>query len=265
MKRLEAARLQKLSDSHHWSKPKYDQMLNFNSADSLAFFQSTCSPFKTAFETFSRTARNVAKDHFYLDNGWYGSVDAELLYSFVRARQPKRIIEIGSGFSTRLMSQAVAEGQLQTRITSIDPAPRVPLRCNFVEEIRTNVEYLDPKVIVDALKQGDLLFVDSSHIAMTGGDVPYLFLEILPRLNAGVLIQIHDIFFPFEYPKEWVMAGWNWSEQYLVHAFLAYNPVFEIVWPARYMWEYYRAEITTLVSVPTNVSTPSSLWLRKTT
>ena len=103
--------------------------------------------------------------------------------------------------------------------------------------------------ILDLLSAGDILFIDSSHTVTTGGDVPYLFLEILPRLNPGVLIHIHDIFLPFDYPEQWVLEDWGWTEQYLVHAFLSYNQTFEILWPASYVWEHHR--LISCASYPT--------------
>jgi len=130
--------------------------------------------------------------------------------------------------------------------------------------LKARVEDIEVEEILRLLSPGDILFIDSSHTIQTGGDVPYLFLEVLPRLQAGVLVHIHDIFFPFDYPSDWVMDGWGWNEQYLVHAFLAGNKAFEILWPARYLWERQRAAIVELIPSAAALNRqPSSLWLRK--
>jgi hypothetical protein len=122
---------------------------------------------------------------------------------------------------------------------------------------------VDPSIIFDSLEEGDLLFIDSSHQIVTGGDVPYLFLEVLPRLKKGVLVHIHDVFLPFDYPEEPVLSGWGWGEQYLVHAFLAFNEVFQILWPARYVWGYRQDEVLDVIPADVNVFPPSSLWLER--
>jgi hypothetical protein len=89
-------------------------------------------------------------------------------------------------------------------------------------------------------------------------------LEILPRLRQGVLVQIHDIFIPYDYPEEWVLDDWGWTEQYLVHAFLCYNYAFEILWPASYMWDKHQPEIKRVIpNLDEDIPRPSSLWLRK--
>lgn len=263
VRRSENARLRKLKESGHWSKPKYDQALSIDSAKCLRFLDDTCRPFSSSFRAFPKTPVNGDQE-YYLENNWFRAVDAEILYSFVRRYQPRQIVEIGSGFSTRLILRAVSDSKLETKILSIDPAPRVPLGAGVTKHIQSCVEDVNFETIVDALKGGDLLFIDSSHIVKTGGDIPYLFLEVLPRLKRGVYIHIHDIFFPFDYSEEWINQG-AWSEQYLVHAFLAYNSAFQILWPARYMWEYHKPRVIEVIpSKPELTRPPSSLWLKKT-
>ena len=260
--RREQERLDRLQESGHWKKAQYDQGLKFEPQRYLTFLQETCLPYKGDYSKFARDS-NGDGEEFYLENGYFRSVDAEMLYSVVRQKKPRRIIEIGSGFSTRLMALAIREGKLETSIVSIDPSPRVEVDGFVNQHIQSVVEHLDPATIVDSLAEGDLLFIDSSHQVVTGGDVPYLFLEVLPRLKKGVLVHIHDIFLPFEYPEEAVLPGWGWAEQYLVHAFLAFNEVFQILWPARYMWEYHQDEVLEVIPADVTVFPPSSLWLEK--
>ncbi len=263
-RRLESRRLRKLHLRGHWETPRYplDLGLAIDEKKCLEFLLRTCEPYKSAYTKFPQTS-NGNGDAFYLNNGWFDSVDAELLYSVIRSFRPRQIFEVGSGFSTRLMRSAIEDEDLETRITSVDPEPRVEINSYVDECIREPVEDIKVPRIVDCLHAGDILFIDSSHTVKTGGDVPYLFLDILPRLNPGVFIHIHDIFLPFDYPEQWVMEDWGWTEQYLVHAFLAYNQAFEILWPARYMWEHHRREIATVIANASFAARPSSLWIKK--
>jgi len=146
---------------------------------------------------------------------------------------------------------------------SIDPEPRVDVEQHADECIRKPVEDLDAAIIVDRLGANDILFIDSSHFVRTGGDIPFLFLEVLPRLKREVYIHIHDIFMPFDYPEVWVQEGRDWTEQYLVQSFLAYNSVFEIVWPASYMWRTRREDLERIIGTSDDFATPSSLWLKR--
>jgi hypothetical protein len=260
-KRIEDDRLRKLQDREHWSEARYTQGLALDDDKALRFLEETCGPYRSDYQTFPASP-NGDESQYFLENGWFESVDAEILYSVLRRFQPAHVVEVGSGFSTRLMRRAINDGKLSTRITSIDPHPNTSVQPYADEYIKVPVEDVEVERIVNLLDAGDILFIDSSHTVKTGGDVPYLFLEILPRLNAEVFIHIHDIFLPFDYPSEWVFEGWNWNEQYLVQAFLAYNEAFEILWPARYMWEHHRSEIEQIIPVH-QTCTPSSLWLKK--
>ena len=261
--KIEDNRLRKLQSKGHWEEAKYTRGLALDDEKALRFLRETCLPFQSEYRTFARSA-NGDDTQFFLDNGWFESVDAEVLYSVVRSFHPANIIEVGSGFSTRVMRRAIENGKLHTKITSIDPHPNTSVQPYSDEYVKSPVEDVEPSKILNLLKDGDILFIDSSHTVKSGGDVPYLFLDVLPQLPAGVFVHIHDIFLPFDYPAEWVMDGWGWNEQYLVHAFLAYNRSFEILWPARYMWEYHRKAINDLIATATRFAkSPSSLWLRK--
>lgn len=260
-KRSEDARLRKLQERGHWNEPRYTQGLALDDEKALQFLNETCGPHRSEYQTFPCTA-NGNESQYFLENGWFESVDAEILYSVLRRFQPANIVEVGGGFSTRLMRRAIDEGKLATRITSIDPHPNTSIQPYADEYIRAAVEDVEAARILNLLSAGDILFIDSSHTVTTGGDVPHLFLEILPRLDPGVLIHIHDIFLPFDYPEQFVLDDWGWTEQYLVHAFLAYNQAFEILWPASYMWEHHRSKIEEIISTGQR-ATPSSLWLRK--
>ena len=142
------------------------------------------------------------------------------------SRRPKLFCEIGSGHSTRFARHAVRLHNLQTRIVSIDPHPRSEIDAICDSVVRQPVEDLAPEYF-DALESGDVLFIDSSHRSFTNSDVTAFYLDILPRLKPGVLIHIHDIFLPYDYPAEWSDRFYN--EQYLLACvLLARNPSYEI-------------------------------------
>jgi predicted O-methyltransferase YrrM len=261
-KHIEDARLRKLRERGHWLEPRYTQGFALDSEAALAFLTETCGPYRAEWERLPQSP-NGDESQYFLDNDWFRSVDAEVLYCVMRRFQPANVVEVGSGFSTRLMRRAIIEGKLATRVTSIDPHPNTSVQPYADEYIRAAVEDLESTQLLDLLSAGDILFIDSSHTVKTGGDVPYLFLEILPRLRPGVLIHIHDIFLPFDYPEEWVLEDWRWNEQYLLHAFLSYNQAFEILWPASYVWARHRSEVLRLISTASPAARPSSLWMKK--
>jgi hypothetical protein len=259
-RRAEDRRLAELQHRRHWGVPRYDGGITFRDEGYLRFLANVCAPFKQEIATLGRQD-GASGAPFPLDNDYFGGVDAGVLYAIVRGGRACHIVECGSGFSTRLMRRAVEDGGLSTAITAIDPEPRTEIGSQAGTHIRLPVERVDVPAIVGRLAANDILFVDSSHAVRTGGDVPYLCLEVLPRLASGVLVHLHDIFLPFDYPEEWVVRRrWGWTEQYIVHAFLCYNEAFQILWPGRYMWEYHREAV--LASVPMRLGRPpSSLWL----
>jgi hypothetical protein len=230
-------------NSRLWEHPSDLPGINMNDSGQLELL--------AAFSRFRQECDNLplhkpagSPPHtFSLDNGYYQSIDAEVLYSMVRHFKPRRIIEIGSGNSTFLSAQAIGrncEGDLNysCELTAIEPYPNGVLKAGFpglTRLIETPVQYV-PLSEFARLEENDILFIDSSHVLKIGGDVQYEFLEILPRLKKGVLIHIHDIFLPFEYPFEWVMQmNRYWTEQYLLQAFLIGNRAFEVVSVGSYL------------------------------
>jgi hypothetical protein len=150
-------------------------------------------------------------------NDFFGGLDGAVLYSLVRLGEPALYLEIGSGTSTKYARRAIRNGGLRTKITSIDPEPRaeVDQLCDTV--IRRRMEDAD-LALFDALRAGDVLFVDGSHRVFMNSDVTVLFLEVIPRLEPGVLVHLHDILLPEDYPPEW--ADRFYAEQYLLAAWL---------------------------------------------
>ena len=142
------------------------------------------------------------------DQDWFPRLDAAAAYAIVRSTRPKRIVEVGSGHSTRFMARAVADGKLDTRITAIDPRPRATIRGLDVEWLQTHVETLHHAPFA-ALRENDILFIDSSHQLKPGSDVEFLVNEVIPRLPSGVRVHFHDIFLPDGYPGQWAWRRYN--------------------------------------------------------
>lgn len=150
-------------------------------------------------------------------NIWFTGLDAMALYTMLVVNKPAQLIEIGSGNSTKFARRAIKDHSLPTRIISIDPQPRAEIDALCDELVRAPLED-DVENLARRLKPGDILFFDGSHRSFQNSDVTVFFLEVLPRLAAGVIVHIHDIFLPNDYPEQW--AARYYSEQYLLAAWL---------------------------------------------
>lgn len=193
---------------------------------------------------------------------WFPRLDAAIAYTLVRDLKPKRIVEIGSGHSTRFMARAIADGKLATDFVAVDPEPRATISGLAIECRRTT---LDPGTLALAadLGPGDVLFVDSSHILMPGTDVDIVLNRILPRLAPGVLVHFHDIFLPEAYPASWEWRGYN--EQQAVATLVA-GGGYEIMFASRFvataMAERASSGVLARLALLPGAY-ESSLWLRK--
>ncbi|MBI2682477.1 MAG: class I SAM-dependent methyltransferase [Acidobacteriales bacterium] len=166
-------------------------------------------------------------------NKWLDGLDTLALYGFVAQNKPGTYLEVGSGYSTKVVRRAIRDHGLATRLVSIDPHPRAEIDAICDEVVRQPLEAPDLGV-VDRLNAGDILFVDNSHRSFMNSDVTVFFLEILPRLRPGVLVHIHDIYLPYDYMPE--RAEWYYSEQYLLAAsLLAGHANYEIVLPNHFL------------------------------
>jgi Methyltransferase domain len=205
---------------------------------------------------------------YHFDNPMYSYSDALFLYCMLRHLRPRRMIEIGSGYSSAvtLDTNDLFLGR-QLKCTFIEPYPEV-LRSMLRPGDLTSTEVLPvPLQQVELerfreLKANDVLFVDSTHVSKIGSDVNRIFFEILPELAPGVHVHFHDIFFPFEYPRGWVEEGRAWNEAYLLRAFLQYNADFEIVLFNTFLEIHHRALIAQLLPLCLK-NLGGSLWLRR--
>lgn len=231
--RVEARRLNALVQSGHFEKPVYEAFRPNLLADTAKLLKRI-EMHRPAFEKFLRPELNDVAYSFA--NAYFSSPDTEILYAMIEMYRPMRIVEVGSGNSTKVMRQAILDHALDTKITAIDPSPRVDVR-QYADEVRSSrVEELDPWEVAGWLESGDILFIDSSHIIGLASDVSFLYFQILPKLKPGVLIHAHDIFLPYEYPKEWVIDHkWRFNEQTVLNALLAWSNDFSILWPGHFL------------------------------
>lgn len=199
-------------------------------------------------------------------NEMFGKSTGVLLYSFIRYLNPKNIIEVGSGHSSALMYDVnkIFYNDL-INLTFIEPYPD-RLRRLFKADIQ-KVNLIEKKVqevdleVFKKLNENDILFIDSSHVSKVGSDVNKLLFEILPILNKGVYIHIHDVFYPFEYPKSWINNGTFWNELYLLRAFLMYNDNFSVEFLNTYAIDNCKDALKKYPLFSENIG--GSIWIKK--
>jgi predicted O-methyltransferase YrrM len=220
------------------------------------------------YPEFDWSEHRVPGRRFHFAQDWYAQADGICLYSMLRLFRPRRVVEVGSGFTSALMLD-VNDRFLgrHTQLTFVDPYPdRLDLVLSSndrrqVRIIRKRVQDA-PKEIFTELENGDFLFIDSSHVSKVGSDVNFLFFEVLPNLPIGVFVHFHDVFWPFEYPAKWIAEGRSWNEAYLLRSFLTFNNSFEIVfWVplAALRWRDIIKE-----RMPTYlIDTGAAIWIRR--
>ncbi len=207
---------------------------------------------------------------FHHNNSFYSRRDATMLHCMMRHLQPKRIIEIGSGFSSAMMldtNERFFDRGIQ--LTFIEPYPQ-RLYENIRPADKSAVRILEQKLedldlgLFGELRPGDILFVDSTHVSKIGSDVNRIIFDLFPSLPAGVWIHVHDIFYPFEYLEEWVLEGRAWNEAYMMRAFLMYNTYFSIRLFTDYLTRKFpeRFDSDAWRAIPEGGSR-SSLWIEK--
>ena len=229
---------------------------------------SLLDKFRTLYVDFDLPEQPQESYRYYFANGFFPGGDAVILYSIMRHFKPRHIIEVGSGFSSAAMldinEKYMGKG---VRLQFIEPYPDRLYYLLSESDLKRNKIYVQKLqntelAIFDDLRENDILFIDSSHVLRIGSDVMYLLFNILPHLNPGVVIHIHDIPWPFEYPREYIMVGRAWNEVYALRAFLQYNNHFKILFFNSYMHTFYGEELR--ASMPIFASTPSSsIWIQK--
>jgi predicted O-methyltransferase YrrM len=205
---------------------------------------------------------------YTLANDAYGRVGADVLHGVVRALKPGRIVELGSGQSTLIMAAAALRNQAEgaaTELRSFDPFPSVA-RAGLpglaaLEAVRAQDVPLD---VFTALEAGDVLFVDTTHTVKIDSDVNRIVLDVLPALAPGVLVHVHDIFLPYEYPREFAeRKGLHWAEQYLLQAFLAGNRDYEVLAAVYALCRDRSEAMRSLAPTWRPGATASAFWMRR--
>ena len=248
-----------------WGKSDLDGIegINLRSSKQIEFLKSLSIYYKDLPFTVEKSKGK----RYYYNNHFYSYTDAIVLHSIIRYKNPKQILEIGSGFSSAVMldtNELFFNNSIQ--LTFVEPYPERlyglmsdtdKQKVQVLEQFVQNV----PLEKFMELAAGDILFIDSTHVAKTGSDVNYLIFQVLPVLKPGVLIHFHDIFYPFEYPKKWVMKGRNWNENYFLRSFLMYNDTFDILLFSDYL---HRLHPEAFIEMPlTRKSFGGNLWLEK--
>jgi len=197
------------------------------------------------------------------DNNMYGFGDAATLSCMIRHFKPNRVIEVGSGWSTAVILDTAEMYLPNLRVTCVEPYTErldsVLFDGDDVNIIAKPVQDVPVTWFAD-LEAGDILFIDSTHVLKSGSDVVWLYLHVLPTLAPGVIVHIHDVHWPFEYPEDWIREGRDWTELYLLRAFLTHNTSWEILLMTHWLWTQREA----LVPVSLRSEPTGSLWMRKT-
>lgn len=204
---------------------------------------------------------------YFLTNSQYSWLDARSLFVLMRHWRPKKIIEVGSGFSSLMMAD-VKQRFLnnETHISCVEPYPRPFLKAGVPGIDRLIEEKVEgvPLAVFDELEAGDILFIDSSHVGKTGSDVNYLYFNVLPRLKPGVRIHIHDIFLPDDYLPEWVIdENRSWNEQYLLRALLMHSTAFKVVFGCSYAFRNFPEEVGNAIKRPGAGFGGSAFWIER--
>lgn len=211
-----------------WAGPSEMPGIHVDLDAQLAYLSEACSPYQFEYAGNKHYLEGQSQ-HF---GPGYGAIEAQALHGMVRHIKPARIVEVGSGVSTYCMSKALALNKREGRpgrITSIEPYPSDALKALPDIELLAQPVQRTAMSTFTSLGEGDLLFIDSSHTVRPGGDVNFLILEVLPRLQPGVIVHIHDIYLPYDYQRDVCETFFHWTETSLVRAYLTHNHRVEIL------------------------------------
>ena len=246
-----------------WGQPSELVGIDMNDSVQLDLLRNRFPKFRDEYEQLP-TKPTGESGRFHLNNDFFDGTDALVAYCMVRHFQPRLIIEVGSGFSSLISGEAATKNN-SSALICIEPFPPDFLRQGF-PGLHSLIEKKVEDIALEFFSQlgsSDILFIDSSHTVKIGGDVNYLFLEVLPRLKPGVIVHVHDIFFPFDYRRDWVLGELRfWTEQYLLQAFLSFNSEFEVLMGNSYLAHYYMQDFKA-----TFTNSPwwggGSFWMRR--
>ena len=245
--------------------PRYLPGINLNEAGQLAFIKGL--GFTNELITLDLAVKKESSESFFIDNKTFNAGDADLLYQMLRFIKPKKMVEIGSGNSTKIARLAMLKNRSETagdyRHICIEPYEQPWLESlGDIEVIRQRVEDAGLDLVAE-LQAGDLLFIDSSHIIRPQGDVLKLYLDILPRLTPGVYVHVHDVFTPRDYLKAWVVDDVRfWNEQYLLEALLSSSCRYEVVAALNFLKHDHYESLARVCPYLKPDSEPASFYFR---
>ena len=205
---------------------------------------------------------------FFDRNPAFAWLDSRALFVMLRHWQPRRVVEVGSGFSTLLIAdinRRFLDGKVNVRCIEPYPPPFLGRPMDGIAELMQARVQDVPLETFEQLESGDVLFIDSSHVSKTGSDVNHLMFEVLPRLATGVRIHFHDIFLPFDYPRAWVLdMGLYWNEQYLLRALLTFSTAFRVIFGSTYASVVCADDVTAALSLSRgSIYGGGSFWIEK--
>lgn len=263
---------------NHYYEPQFDnrnpdpdffedrnlQGINWNVSGQLEMLKKLS--FSEELVNIPQEKPNVLK--FYLNNGAFESGDAEYWYQIIRTVKPKRIFEVGSGNSTLMAINAINKNQDEDPSCKCEHICIEPYEMPWLEEagvsvVRKKVEEVELSFF-SQLQENDILFIDSSHIIRPQGDVLFEYLELLPSLNTGVIVHVHDIFSPKNYLKQWLQDEIRfWNEQYLLEAFLSHNSSWKIVAALNYLHHNHYEKLKLVAPYLRPEREPGSFYIQK--
>ena len=260
----------------HWAEPRPHPGIALDLDRQLQFLQAELGPHLRAFHPPRQATGDPTQ--FHLDNSYYRTVEAEVLHALLKHLRPKRVVELGSGFSTLIIAAACAANEREGHPAVYDVydpfpgtvAPALEAGLPGLTDFRAVSATEVPRSAFAELGSGDVLFVDTTHTVKLGGDVNRIVLEVLPELAPGVVVHFHDVFLPWDYPRYWVedMERY-WAEQYLLQAFLAGNDAWEVLLATYALTRAHPAELASLIDSfdparqPPGV--PAAFWIRRVT
>jgi predicted O-methyltransferase YrrM len=225
--------------------------------------------FLPSYRTLSFPKQRTAGSRYFLANPAYAWTDGVFLHCMLRHLRPRRVVEVGSGYSSCAIldtNEQFLDGSMAC--TFVEPFPEETLYTLLGQEDRERLDIREQRLqdvepgLFTSLAENDVLFIDSSHVVKAGSDVQFLFEEILPRLRHGVYVHFHDIFYPFEYPAEWVDEGRNWTEDYVLRAFLTFNDAYEMVLFGSFIDQFHGDWLGRNMPLCTNHKS-GNLWIRR--
>ncbi|GMU96910.1 MAG: hypothetical protein AMXMBFR50_24250 [Ignavibacterium album] len=263
---------------NHYYEPQFDNRtpkLDFSLDRNLSGINWNISGQLELLERFiySRELEDIPKENpeplkFFLNNGAFEFGDAEYWYQLIRTIKPRRIFEVGSGYSTLMAINAIAQNQAddsnyKCEHICIEPYEMPWLEKSGVSVVRSKVEDIELSFF-SKLYENDILFIDSSHIIRPQGDVLFEYLELLPSLRKGVIVHLHDIFSPKNYPKQWLQDEIRfWNEQYLLEAFLTYNNTWKVIGALNYLHHNHYEKLRRVAPFLTPEREPGSFYIQK--